>query len=79
MLVPTDWPCALPFLAYPPRERWVRDAGAYLTGRVPSRFSRTHLVRGGLMMLQPAIRCVSSQKDSLEGQSIRHPPLTRWV
>jgi hypothetical protein len=38
----------------------------------------THLVRGGLLMLQPAWEPRKSGGNSA-GLSIRHPPLARWV
>jgi len=54
------WCCSLqrirgtnPLLVYPPRQRWVGDAAAYKEFAVRIRFPHTHLVRGGLVMLQP--------------------------
>ena len=41
------------FRAYPPRERWVRDATAYNERRRNRR--HTHLVRGGSLMFWPTI------------------------
>jgi len=43
-------------LAYPPRERWVRDAVAYSSRKRASCFAHTHLVRGGSVMLWPTVR-----------------------
>ena len=50
-----------------------------LRAATPSRFPHTHLVRGGLLMLQPS-QALSYYPHSLHvGRNITNPPLTRWV
>ena len=60
--------------AYPPRQRWVPDATAYMQGGAPPMMldrAHTHLVRGGFLMLQPRRRSADEARSTAYTHLVR--------